>query len=100
MLELSWHCYLEADLDAALSQCFCLYVLYHPRDGERPYYIGMAKYFGTKQPDGYKASARYNSGYIHLLSGLLREGYRLYIAPIGEQEYGRGEPYEQELIHR
>ena len=55
-MRLSWNKYDLASIDGALSQSFCLYVFHHPDDGDRPFYIGKAKYFGTKQPTGYQAS--------------------------------------------
>ena len=99
-MRLSWNRYDHASIDAALSQSCCLYILHHPDDGDRPFYIGKAKYFGTKQPTGYKASARYNSGYVHLVAGMLGSGFVLYIAPIGEEAFRDAESYEQELIAR
>lgn len=95
---LTWKCYDFSTLDKAISQSYCLYVFYHPDDGDRPFYIGKAKFFGTKQQFGYIASARYNSGYMHLLAGMLRSGFLLYIASIGESAYPEAEAYEQELI--
>jgi hypothetical protein len=97
-MQLTWKRFDLTTIDAALSQSFCLYVFYHKQDGDRPFYIGKAKYFGTKQPFGYKGSARYNSGYVHLLAGMLRSGFSLYIASIGETAYRNAEYYEQELI--
>jgi len=97
-MKLYWERFDINKIDEALSKSFCLYVFHHPDDSDRPFYIGKAKYFGTKQPSGYKGSARYNSGYMHLLSGMLRSGFVLYIATIGEQEYLEAEAYEQELI--
>ena len=100
MKKLKWKAYGIDKLDEALAENYCLYVLHNPQDGERPHYIGKAKFFGTKQKEGYKASARYNSGYTHLLAGMLRAGYTLYIASIGEKFYKNAECYEQELIHQ
>ena len=97
-MRLTWTQFNLETVDAALSQSHCLYVFHHPDDGDRPFYIGKAKHFGTKQADGYKASARYNSGYLHLVVGMLRSGFSLYIAPIGEKAFGDAEAYEQELI--
>lgn len=97
-MKICWKAYTSNDLDRALSECFCLYAYHHPSDGDRPFYIGKAKYFGTKQSDGYKASARYNSGYSYLIEGMLRAGYTLYIAPIGQDAFANVEAYEQDLI--
>jgi len=97
-MPLTWKRYDHNSLDAALSRSFCLYIFHHPTDGDRPYYIGKAKYFGTKQSKGYTASARYNSGYVHLVAGMLRSGFSLYIASLGEQNFKLAESYEQELI--
>ena len=97
-MNLSWHRYTFGSVDEALSNSYCLYVFHHPQDGDRPFYIGKAKYFGTKQASGYVGSARYNSGYQHLLAGMLRSGFSLYIAPIGEAAFQDVEGYEQELI--
>jgi len=97
-MRLTWKRYDHNSLDAALSQSFCLYTFHHPKDGDRPYYIGKAKYFGTKQSEGYKASARYNGGYVHLVAGMLHSGFSLYIASLGEQNFKLAESYEQELI--
>ena len=97
-MKLSWKKFDLESLDAAASQSFCLYVFHHPQDGDRPFYIGKAKYFGTKQSSGYKASARYNSGYMHLVAGMLRSGFSLYIAHIGQKAFDEVESYEQELI--
>ena len=99
MKTLVWKSYSADNMDEALSCNYCVYVLHNPLDNDRPHYIGKAKYFGTKQSDGYKGSARYNSGYTHLLAGMLRAGYTLYIAEIGETDYTNAEAYEQELIH-
>ena len=85
-------------MDDALSQSHCLYVFHHPQDGDQPFYIGKAKAFGTKQILGYTGSARYNSGYTHLLAGMLRGGFSLYIAQIGQTAFADAEGYEQELI--
>lgn len=85
-------------MDNALRHSHCLYVFHHPEDGDRPFYIGKAKIFGTKQSSGYNGSARYNSGYVHLLAGMLRSGFSLYIAQIGEAAFADIEGYEQELI--
>lgn len=97
-MQLTWKCFDLTTIDVALAQSFCLYVFHHKQDGDRPFYIGKAKYFGTKQPSGYKDSARYNSGYVYLLDGMLRSGFTLYIASIGETAYRDAEDYEQELI--
>ena len=97
-MRLSWERFDLSSIDYALSQSFCLYVFHHPDDGDRPFYIGKAKYFGTKQASGYKPSARYNSGYVHLLVGMLRSGFSLYIAPIGKAAFADAESYEQDLI--
>ena len=97
-MRLTWTRFTLETVDAALSQSYCLYAFHHPDDGDRPFYIGKAKHFGTKQADGYKASARYNSGYLHLVVGMLRSGFSLYIAPIGETAFGDAESYEKELI--
>jgi hypothetical protein len=85
-------------LEDASSQCFCLYVFHHPNDGDRPYYISKAKCFGAKQACRYTGSARYNSGYMHLVTGMLRSGFYLYIAHIGEIASTHVEAYEQELV--
>ena len=100
MKKIYWTAYTLETLEDALSANHCLYVLHSPDDGDRPHYIGKAKFFGTKQADGYKASARYNSGYVHLLAGMLRGGYTLYIAQLGTKYYEKAEGYEQELIHK
>jgi hypothetical protein len=97
-MHLNWTRFNLETLPAALSQSHCLYAFHHPDDGDRPFYIGKAKHFGTKQAEGYKASARYNSGYLHLVVGMLRSGFSLYIAPIGEAAFPEAEAYEQELI--
>ena len=97
-MKLSWKKFDLASLDAATGQSFCLYAFHHPRDRDRPFYIGKAKFFGTKQASGYKASARYNSGYLHLVAGMLRAGFSLYIAQIGKKAFNNVECYEQELI--
>ena len=97
-MDLTWNIYDSENLDDALGQSFCLYVFHHADDGNRPFYIGKAKYFGTKQASGYKGSARYNSGYVHLIVGMLRSGFKLYISPIGESNFEDSECYEQELI--
>lgn len=99
-MNLSWKRFTSENLNEALSESFCLYVYHHPSDGDRPFYIGKAKYFGTKQPDGYKASARYNSGYVYMIEGLLRSGYTLYIARLGRAAFEKAAHYEQELIAR
>lgn len=99
-MNLEWTRYDLASLEDALGQSYCLYAFHHPADGDHPFYIGKAKFFGTRQPTGYKASARYNSGYTHLIKGMLRSGYSLYIAHIGEDAYKHAEAYEQELISR
>ncbi len=99
-MQLTWIRYDHDSLDNALSSSFCLYVFHHPIDGDRPYYIGKARFFGTKQDKGYKASARYNSGYVHLIAGMLRSGFSLYVASLGEQNFESAECYEQELIAR
>ena len=97
-MHLSWNRFDLDSLDQALSRSFCLYVFHHPQDGDRPFYIGKAKYFGTQQAAGYEAAARYNSGYIHLVAGLLRSGFFLYIAEIGEAAFADVEAFEQTLI--
>ena len=97
-MNLSWDEYTFNNIDEAKKCNFCLYVFYHPNDDDRPFYIGKAKYFGTDQEEGYKASARYNSGYTNLVAGMLREGFSLYVAMIGELEFRDVEKYEQELI--
>lgn len=97
-ISLAWKKYTAEQLNAALSECFCLYVFHHPADGDRPYYIGKAKYFGTHQSTGYKASARYNGGYTYLIEGMLRSGFSLYVATIGEKAFDKSEAFEQELI--
>jgi len=73
-------------------------VFHHPVDGDRPYYTGKAKHFGTNQSKGYEAAARYNSGYVHLIAGMLRSGFFLYIASLGEHNFEAAESYEQELM--
>lgn len=98
-MKLSWQKYTYESLDDALSQNYCLYMFHHPHDGDRPFYIGKAKYFGTKQDKGYTGAARYNSGYLHLVVGMLRSGFVLYVANIGESNFEDAECYEQELIH-
>jgi hypothetical protein len=95
---LTWICY--KTVEKAITQSFCLYVFYHPQDKDRPFYIGKAKYFGTKQKEGYKQSARYNGGYLHLIAGMLCSGFKLYIAEIGEDLFAHAEDYEQFLIEQ
>lgn len=97
-LALSWKAYTEESLSEAFAANYCLYVLHHPGDGDTPYYVGKAKYFGPNQPEKYVGSARYNGGYSHLLSGLLRSNFTLYIAHIGLEEFQNAERYEQSLI--
>lgn len=97
-MKLDWQRFGFENLDNALSKKHCLYVFHHPDDGDRPFYIGKAKYFGPKQEEGYKGSARYNAGYHHLLYGLIRSGFTLYVAEIGEETFEHAEEYEQELI--
>jgi hypothetical protein len=97
-MKLIWQTFTVDNVDEALSKSHCLYVFYHPDDGDRPFYIGKAKYFGPNQTDEYRGSARYNAGYQHLLAGLLRGGFSVYIAEIGEQAFAQAEEYEQELI--
>jgi hypothetical protein len=97
-MDLSWQEFDLDSLDLALSRSFCLYAFHHMQDGDRPFYIGKAKYFGTQQADRYEAAARYNSGYIHLVAGLLRSGFSLYIAEIGEAAFADVEAFEQTLI--
>lgn len=97
-MKLHWQSFSAENATHALAMSYCLYVFHHPDDGDRPFYIGKAKYFGTKQADGYKGSARYNSGYQHLLMGMLRSGFALYIAELGREEFAYAEEYEQELI--
>ena len=84
-MKLEWQKFTYTNLDDALSKKYCLYVFHHPDDGDQPFYIGKAKFFGPKQEDGYKGSARYNAGYHHLLYGLIRSGFTLYISEIGEK---------------
>ena len=98
-MEPNWKKYTEDNWISSLSESYCLYVFYHKKDSGRPWYIGKAKYFGTKQDCGYKANARYNSGYRHLVAGMLHAGFELYIANIGKEDYRNLEGYEQELIH-
>jgi len=99
-MQLNWrHFTIENALEAQACS-YCLYVFHHPDDGDRPFYIGKAKYFGPKQVGGYKRAARYNAGYQHLLMGLLRSGFSLYIAEIGESLFTNAEDYEQSLIHQ
>jgi len=97
-MKLKWKKYDHGTIDDALSESFCLYVFHHPKDDDLPYYIGKARFFGTNQPSGYKGSARYNGGYVHLLAGILRSGFNLYIAKIGEKDFVNVEGYEQGLI--
>lgn len=97
-MNISWEKFTFETMDSAQKKCFCLYVFHHPQDGDRPFYIGKAKYFGTKQKEGYMRSARYNAGYAHLIAGMLRSGFSLYIASIGEVAFLEAESYEQELI--
>jgi hypothetical protein len=95
---LTWKCYQLAELNQALGESYCLYVWHHPDDGERPQYIGKAKFFGTKQSHGYARSARYNSGYEYLIELALRGGTNLYIARLGEVDFAHAESFEQALI--
>jgi hypothetical protein len=97
-LEPSWEKFDAESADRAASKSFCLYVFHHPDDRGRPFYIGKAKYFGPNQESGYTGAARYNAGYRHLLEGMLRSGFNLYIAEIGEAEFANAEAYEQSLI--
>lgn len=99
-MRLTWRKYEYQTLDSCLSESFCLYVFHHPNDGDRPFYIGKARHFGTKQASGYKGTARYNSGYLHLVAGMLRSGFSLYVASIGKRAFANVEKYEQELIAR
>lgn len=99
-MNISWKKFTYETIEDAQRQCFCLYVFHHPQDGDRPYYIGKAKYFGTKQAAGYTDSARYNSGYIHLIAGMLRSGFSLYIANIGQAYFQEAESFEQYLIEK
>jgi hypothetical protein len=89
----------EKSLKKAASHSFCLYVFRHPKDLGRPFYIGKAKYFGPNQTrKKNNASARYNGGYQYLIHGMLRGGYRLYIARLGEKFFAKATRYEQRLI--
>jgi hypothetical protein len=97
-MKISWKKFDLKSLEKTAGQVYCLYVFHHRKDKDRPFYIGKAKFFGTKQASGYKASARYNSGYIHLVTGMLRSGFTLYIASIGKKAFKNAECYEQELI--
>lgn len=97
-MNISWKKFTYETIEEVQRQCFCLYVFHHPQDGDRPYYIGKARYFGTKQAAGYTASARYNSGYMHLIAGMLRSGFSLYIAHIGKTAFQEVENYEQDLF--
>lgn len=97
-MRLTWRRYDYENLNLSLSESFCLYAFHHPDDRDRPFYIGKARHFGTQQALGYEPSARYNSGYVHLIAGMLRSGFRLYIAHIGEAAFADAEKYEQELI--
>jgi hypothetical protein len=97
-MQLIWEKFTAENVTEAQSKSYCLYVFHHVDDGDNPFYIGKAKYFGPKQSDGYKASARYNSGYQHLLVGMLRSGFSVYIAEIGPEAFVHAEEYEQELI--
>lgn len=97
-MKLNWQAFTYQNATEALSRSYCLYVFHHPDDGDRPFYIGKAKYFGPNQADGYKSSARYNAGYQHILMGLLRSGFTVYIAEIGQDAFVQVEEYEQELI--
>ena len=97
-MNIEWQKFEFENLNEALSKNHCLYVFHHKDDGDRPFYIGKAKYFGPSQESGYRGSARYNAGYHHLLFGLIRSGFTLYIAEIGESEFEHAEKYEQQLI--
>lgn len=97
-MRLTWEHYDQNSLNEALSRSFCLYVFHNPVDGDRPYYIGKAKYLGTNQSKGYQTAARYNGGYVHLVAGMLRSGFSLYVASLGEENFKLAESYEQELI--
>lgn len=97
---LDWVRYQLADLQSALSASNCLYVWHHPDDGDRPQYIGKAKFFGTRQSSGYVASARYNSGYEYLLELALRGGTNLYIAKLSPENFAKAESIEQALIEK
>jgi hypothetical protein len=94
----NWEKFDADTFERAASKSFCLYVFHHPDDGGRPFYIGKAKYFGPRQESGYERGARYNAGYQHLLEGMLRSGFGLYIAEIGEAQFKNAEAYEQYLI--
>jgi len=97
-MQLEWERFTFDSMNLALGHSYCLYVFHHPQDGDQPFYIGKAKYFCTKQSSGYMRSARYNTGYIQLLAGMLRSGFSLYIAPLSEVAFADAEGYEQELI--
>jgi len=98
-MKLEWEKFSYENLDEALSKNHCLYVFHNPDDGDRPFYIGKAKHFGPKQESGYKGNARYNAGCHHLLFGLVRSGFTLYIAEIGIENFSKAEEYEQKLIN-
>lgn len=98
-MRLDWEKFDYKTANDALSRSFCLYVFHHP-DDERPYYIGKAKYFGKNQPDGRRDNARYSGGYEHLVVGMLRGGFNLYVASIGKKAFKFATDYEQALIEQ
>jgi hypothetical protein len=97
-MKLNWQRFDAQNVAEALLKRHCLYAFHHPDDGDRPFYIGKAKYFGPTK--GRTSSARYNAGYQHLIVGLLRAGFSLYIAEVGEAAFEHAEEYEQWLIER
>jgi hypothetical protein len=96
--KLNWQAFSLSTINEALAKRCCLYALHHRRDRNRPYYIGKAKHLGPRNGGEYIASARYNGGYKHLLTGLLRSGFVLYVAELGAQAFRHAVKYEQALI--
>lgn len=88
-MKLTWDRYSRDFLDIALKRRHCLYVLHHPKHGDRPYYIGKAKNLGSR----YKNNR-------HMLEAMLECGYFLYISLLGEENFFMANCYEQELIDR
>lgn len=86
-MELVWQRYDWFLLQEALKNYYCLYVLHHQKDGDRPFYIGKAKHLGRR----YKNNR-------HMLEAMSRSGYSLYVASIGEASFIWAEHWEQELI--
>lgn len=97
---LRWVRYQLSNFEEALGASYCIYVWHHPDDGDRPRYIGKAKFFGKKQNSGYASNARYNAGYEYLIELALLGGADLYIANLGEDDFAFAESIEQALIEQ